>query len=759
MKKQFFLTLALMFLAIVSFASPVSKERALRVANNFWHQMDGKNTPASWVEVSSNSPFSEFYIFVNELGKGFVLVSADDCALPIIGYSTDENFIFPVPANVEWYLSRYEEEIAYCKQNHIAATERITSTWNDIYNNTYSPALRASVAPMLTTKWNQGEPYNNLCPHVGSEGVPAGCTAIATAQIMKYWNWPETGVGSNSFVHNLYGLLSADFANTNYDWANMPNKFTASNTDTQRLAVSTLVYHVGVSVNMNYGPNGSGAYTKGIHWPSAENALRDNFCYSEALHSIEKEKDSIDDDTWMDILMSELNAGRPMIETGFSSDMSGHAFVCDGYNNVGLFHINWGWGGAYDGYFHPAALNPTSGVSFNHEVGIILGIEPYRNMHANPYRLDFPYEGGNQPLTISPCTDSSQSWTASCDQPWVTLSVTRGGNTPIHQLTNVTTSANPTPETRFANIVIEQGNQKDTVVVRQAFDCDTLYYCYGTYHGEQGPKSIDSCVYWGIRLDTAQLTHVTTLHTVQFWIRLDGTYVLRIYQGGDNAPDSLVYCDSIYSPELRSWYEMDLSSPLDIDNTKNLWITLYNQGTSTAISGCYYYGEPDGSWISYDGENWTTLTEGEKALAWFIRAVVTGDADCENVFSDVYESAEESYTWYGNTYTVSGEYSHVVPYVVGNNCDSVETLHLTLTGVGISNLGREEIKVYPNPTSGIITIEGDDIERVEIYDLMGQQVALYDQNKQINLTSMASGIYMLRVTTSDGIVVKQIVKY
>lgn len=759
MKKQLFLTFTLALMVSVCFANPVDRNKALRVADNFWHLMDGKNTPTSWIDVSANSPFSEFYIFINELGRGFVLVSADDCVLPIIGYSTDENFTFPIPVHVRGALSRYEEEIAYCKENQIAGTEYITSLWNDIYNNTYTPAMRSSVAPLLTTKWNQDEPYNNLCPNGGTENVPAGCTAIATAQIMKYWNWPATGVGSNSFVHNLYGLQYADFANTNYDWGNMPNKFISTSTDAERLAVATLVYHVGVSVNMNYTPDGSGAYTTGIPWPSAENALRDCFCYSESLHAVEKEKDSINDEDWMDILITELNAGRPMIEAGHTSDESGHAFVCDGYNNAGLFHINWGWGGSYDGYFHPMSLNPGSMGSFNHHMSLVVGIEPNYSLHANPKTLDFAYEGGNQTLTISPNADSAQTWNATADQSWVTLSKTSGSNMPDHQLVNVTTAANPTDEVRFANIVIAQGNQSDTVVVRQAFDCDTLYYCYGTYHGEQGPKGTDTCVYWGIRLDTARLVHVTTLHAVQFWIRLGGTYELRIYQGGEDAPDSLIYCDSVTSPELRDWYEIELPIPLSIDNTKDLWITFYNRGTSTPISGCYYYGEPDGSWISYDGENWSTLTQGEKAIAWFIRAVVTGDADCENVFSDEYQTAEGSYTWHGTTYTYSGEYSYVVSNVVGNNCDSVETLHLTLTGTGISSLELEKIRVYPNPTSGIVTIEGSDVERVEIFDLMGQQVAIFDHKQQINLTSMASGIYMLRVSTPIGIYVKQIIKY
>ena len=758
MKKQLFLTLALTFLTIVISANPVSKDKALRIANCFWQVMGGKNTPLSWAEKSALSPFNEFYIFCNEAGPGFVLVASDDCVQPILGFSTDADFTFPIPANAEWFMNMYEEEIAYCKSNHIAATEDIAALWNDLYNYTFRPALRSAVSPMLTTTWNQDAPYNDLCPFGGIENVPAGCTAIATAQVMKYWNWPESGVGSNSYVHDLYGLQSADFANTTYDWANMPNRFTASSTDTQKAAVATLIYHVGIAVNMDYGADGSGAYTEGINWPSAENALRNYFCYSESLHSIDKEKDSIGFDDWMDLLMSELNAGRPIIESGYTSDKSGHAFVCDGYNAAGLFHINWGWGGAADGYFHPIMLNPASGMSFSHNISLIVGIEPNRKLSAKPDCLDFPYEGGTQTLTISPSTDSNQSWTALSDQPWVTLSNSHGGNTPAHQLINVTTSANPNPDLRFANIVITQGGQTDTVVVRQAFDCDTLYYCHGTYHGGQGPESRDSSVYWGIRLDTAKLAHVTTLHTVHLWIRYGGTYHLRIYQGGDNAPDSLVYYDSIVSPKFENWYEYNLPSPLDIDNSKSLWVTFYNEGTESPICGTYYYGEPDGSWLSADGVNWSPLTEGDKLLSWFIRAIVTGDAECENIFTDIYESADGSYTWHGHTYTRTGEYSFVIPDVVGNNCDSVETLHLTMSGLEISTLEDNQIKIYPNPSSGIFTIEGDGIERVEIFNMMGQRMAFYEHNRQINLSSMANGIYLLRITTPEGPVIRQVIK-
>jgi hypothetical protein len=204
------------------------------------------------------------------------------------------------------------------------------------------------------------------------------------AQVMKFWNYPTTGTGFHSYNHSTYGTLSANFGSTTYNWTNMPNQLTSASTSTQRSAVATLMYHCGVSVDMNYGvasEGGSSAYV--ISSASAvthctEYALKTYFGYKSTLQGIKKA--NYTNTNWINILKTELNAGRPMVYAGFGD--GGHCFVCDGYDNNNFFHFNWGWGGSYDGYFTLDALNPGSGgigggsYSYNDGQQAVIGIEP-----------------------------------------------------------------------------------------------------------------------------------------------------------------------------------------------------------------------------------------------------------------------------------------------------------------------------------------------------------------------------------------------
>ncbi|MBR4804768.1 MAG: C10 family peptidase, partial [Bacteroidales bacterium] len=285
MKKVFFfvLTFALALCGTLSSqADPVDATTARKVATNFLSQKSGH--AVDLVDVTSQMPYSHMYFFVEPNGNGNVILSADDRAIPIIGYSTNTTFDpADLPAHVDSWFRHYDEELAYIIDNDIKATPEIIEEWERLINNRPEPAERArekSVSPLLTTQWGQGGPsgtlYNNLCPHSGSTYTYAGCTAVATAQIMKYWNHPTQGRGSHSYTHSTYGTLSANFGTTTYAWNSMPNSLSSSSNSTQKTAIATLLYHVGVGCEMNYGTSGSGASTVsyGLNYASAENALK-----------------------------------------------------------------------------------------------------------------------------------------------------------------------------------------------------------------------------------------------------------------------------------------------------------------------------------------------------------------------------------------------------------------------------------------------------------------------------------------------------
>lgn len=184
-----------------------------------------------------------------------------------------------------------------------------------------------------------------MCPSGPGGQTLTGCVATAMGQVMKYWNWPDTGVGEHSYIENEYGLLSVNFGATTYDWEHMPNYLNASSTSTEVDAVATLLYHCGVAVNMDYGTasqGGSGALHEAagnLTLPCAENALRNYFKYSPALGNIVRF--NFTDDEWAALLKNEIDHLRPIVYSGTNlSAQVGHEFICDGYDTTGFFHFN-----------------------------------------------------------------------------------------------------------------------------------------------------------------------------------------------------------------------------------------------------------------------------------------------------------------------------------------------------------------------------------------------------------------------------------
>jgi hypothetical protein len=319
--------------------------------------------------IASMQATTYFYVF-NSGTIGFVMVSGDDIVAPILGYSTNGTFDpNNIPPNAAKWFEGYKNQIRFAIENAMTATEEIKSEWQNLIAgvNTNSGARAASsVSPLIQTKWDQAPYYNALCP----SGSVTGCVATAMAQIMKFWSYPTQGSGFYSYNHPNYGTLSANFGSTTYQWGSMPNMVTSSNN-----AVATIMYHCGVSVDMNYSPQSSGAAGAVKVAP----ALKNYFGYPASVSV--KERSSYTNSQWINLLKQELDAGRPMYYEG-TGNGSGHAFVCDGYDNNDFFHFNWGWSGQADNYYNINALNPTqlgtgAGLgSYNSNQKIVSGIQP-----------------------------------------------------------------------------------------------------------------------------------------------------------------------------------------------------------------------------------------------------------------------------------------------------------------------------------------------------------------------------------------------
>ncbi len=390
--KRFFTLILTMVSGLSMIGAPIDEATAKQFAQNFWKKnnimgvRDGKTyinktEEARFVNVASQHGYSEFYIFNNTNGKGYVIMAADNCVTPILGYSYENNFDDgPLPSNFKAWLDGYAEEINAAVAMKAVITEEIRHDWQCLQDSKPLPVRsEKSVSPLVQTKWNQSPYYNDQCPYDynNNSRTLTGCVATAMAQVMKYWNYPDHGYGSHSYVptsHPEYGTLYVDFSAVNHQWSAMPNVINSANS-----AVATLMYHCGVAVEMMYGISGAPDYGSaayiidaGSGRPCAENALKTYFGYKSTLHG--EQKNSYTDSQWMQLLKNELDNGRPMVYGGFS-DSGGHAFVCDGYNYNDYFHFNWGWGGHYNDYFHINSLNPGT-HSYSRNQQAIVGIEP-----------------------------------------------------------------------------------------------------------------------------------------------------------------------------------------------------------------------------------------------------------------------------------------------------------------------------------------------------------------------------------------------
>ena len=302
------------------------------------------------------------YVF-DQGEQGYLIVSADDVAAPILGYSTTGTFDPEnIPDNMRWWLSQYEAEI------EAAANE------GDMQYAASSRAERAPIAPLVKTTWDQSTPYNTYCPKINGQLTVTGCVATAMAQAMSYHKWPETFDADFTYQWTSGGsTLSWKQAGVKLDWANMLDSYRGSYSTGQGNAVAMLMRACGYSVMMDYGVGASGAAT--IYTLPA---LVNDFGYDKGTYVAMREYYSLPD--WENTIYDNLTNCGPVIYAGSNSEV-GHCFVCDGYSRDGYFHFNWGWSGMSDGYFRLTALDPDSqgigGSTAGYNVGqlVILGLQ------------------------------------------------------------------------------------------------------------------------------------------------------------------------------------------------------------------------------------------------------------------------------------------------------------------------------------------------------------------------------------------------
>ena len=357
-------------------AKTITSDVAQTVAVNFFKQnadVEVKTVSLAYTETSSSGEAVYFVFSINSESSqnGFVIIVADDALYPVIGYSTEGSFVVPAPSsNAGYWMEQRKKEIITNRMQNVQATSEISAQWK-AYLNSYAVAPRVAsiVSPLVQTLWDQGSPYNALCPG----GSQTGCVATAMAQIMRYWKFPIKGTGSSSYTSTSNGVLSVNYGNTTYNWNNMPTgNVTSANND-----VATIMYQCGVSVDMIYSPSVSVSYMITGDNPTvcAQISYSKYFGYnSTTIQGLRRT--NYTDQNWINLIETELNAGRPLQYSGVDNINGGHGWVCDGYDANNYLHMNWGWSGAYNGYFSINLLNPDIfdfSESWNE---VLIGIEP-----------------------------------------------------------------------------------------------------------------------------------------------------------------------------------------------------------------------------------------------------------------------------------------------------------------------------------------------------------------------------------------------
>lgn len=388
MKKQSFLLCLALLASLLAVADPVTPEQARRQAQLFMQQKKGltasprmkKVMQASRTELSMQAEGGYYYVFnVDEADGGFVVVSGDDRTAPILGYAASGTFDADrLPPHLVSWLNGYAEQIKYMERRGIVS--RPTSIL-------VADGAEA-VAPLVASQWDQDAPYYNKCPKVGQTPTYTGCAATALAQVLGYHRHPaRTLCPSPGYTTRTRGLKVDELPETDIDWDNILDLYAEVDGQknynrSQASAVATLMLLSGAALEMDYTTQGSGAYTS-----YTNDIISRYFDYDPTAYVAQRFDYTADE--WERLIYNEVASQRPVLYSGISLG-GGHAFVVDGYDGEGLFHLNWGWSGMCDSYFRLAILNPNSiegiGASstndgFSYQQEALIGARP--NEHSD----------------------------------------------------------------------------------------------------------------------------------------------------------------------------------------------------------------------------------------------------------------------------------------------------------------------------------------------------------------------------------------
>ena len=707
-----------------------------------------KSAAAEWTYTAyADNGQAAFYAFAVQ-PKGFVIVSADDRAKPILGYSTESNFTPQLPDGLMTFFDNYKAGFSQMYANNDERTVEAVADWTSLEETGRLSATKTdrSVGPLLSSIWNQTDLYNNMAPEdpnsVYSGHCKSGCVANTMSQIMRYWEWPRTGRGSHSYYasgyYGNYGWQEANFGEATYHFELMPDFLDFASPQSEVDATALLEYHAGVSVDMMYGPNASGAYSEDVG-----PAMLDYFRYSPDMEY--REKPNYGSNTqWKNDLRANLDAGMPLYYASQGED-GGHAYVLDGYDDNDMFHLNWGWAGFDNGYY---AIN-----------GFYLTFYSFPWYHNAYFNLhpDDEYYDAPQEVTLE--IDASDAINRHVEL-WITPSyLTRGGNS-IEKLDSVVIMRDGEMVKCFYEIA------QDHLWYRDELDKNGTYY-YTVYTANEAGMS----------------------KMVRDTITVGGTCDLRfeLADSGNNG------------------WDMSFIAVLDEDGKVSQRVGLLNGGSATLTvpvpshqtatlfwtydNTCYSHGSL--SEVSYEVYDWAdnliVASDGYPEVGEIVDYEIDCGIDCHPVFierayyhfwSEDDYSATVDYYWTGEDFvgynfyrdgvlirTIDNPYQYqfidpnpptgTLSYGVtvsyerdGETCESeMATVDVEVTTVQEHS---SQTLLYPNPASDRFTIEGK-VKEIKVFDALGQMV-YQGMDNTVEVATWPKGVYFVRIVDENDVV-------
>ena len=701
------------------------------------------------------------YLYIFNYSDGFVIVAADDCAYPILAVS-DEGALNAddIPEGLAYYLNHYGEQIQFAVDNGLVADEEVSKQWELLRNEgvTKKDRLDRAVAPLLTSTWNQDYPYNLYAPACQNNGYNgghcySGCVATSMATVMHFWKYPEHGVGSYSYVHPTYGTLSADFENATYDWNNMPNSVSTNNAAAQ--AISLIQYHCGVSVDMDFAYDGSGAQTSDV-----VDAAIEHFRYGACTNI--KSRDSYTKSDWEDLLIANFDKGFPMVYAGVSgtgSNAMGHAFNCDGYNDARQFHFNWGWSGSGNGYFEIDALNIPSylgGYHFNNYQRAIFDMIP-----------DYLYDK-MVPQITSFQTYVADAMTKTCTLSWTVPSESVSGAA-LTSIQKIVIRRNNEVIMTFDNPTIGEDMSFNDEVQQYG----SYLYSISAYNEDVECERFSQAAIFGPNC-TWKLVCTTT--NFQGW---NGGKIQMIGENGAVFREVTMTNSTPLSEKFQiaegafsmKWCPVNENVTLSISLKNSANQQVYNfSGNSSQLSGTIYSGTNDcdgctpptnlvGEYVYQNGEDGALLSWDCDYEPSNFKVYRSEDGDEFVEIAKIDNTSHEYFDAVGNgTY-----YYKVTAY--SSACEStpasVPDGQADFVVVEVLAVSENSIDahIYPNPTDGMVNILAQEMSLVRVFNTVGQkilEVKAEDNRCTIDFKNFNNGIYLVEIQSSKGVSVQKV---